>query len=690
MQLSEAQKRAVETTEGQVILISCPGSGKTSTVVNRVAHMVQKGIPESSILVLTFSKAAAVEMKERYTKLMKSLGNSTASEGAHFSTIHSFCYNVVAPAYRLTYENILKESEAWMIVRTSLDELKKEKKLKMEIRDYVDFTSSCLNEISMVNNNGVEWDTYKAKTCATQDFYEIYQAYVRKKQAMGKIDFDDMLSMCYTLLSNDAQLLEWYRQKFRYIIVDEYQDTNFMQRDILYLLAGQGPDANICVVGDDDQSIYKFRGARPEIMLNFSKAYPGCSQIYMDVNYRSEPAIVEAAKRLIGHNTERFKKDIKPFKAGTGSVETKSWGTAAAECNGIVKKIKELGANRPYEDMAVLFRNNRQANYISMLLLGEKIPFHSNDMLVSQYRHWIFSDILAFYKLANGTGSSQALIQVINKPNRFVPVRALRNVPVDEDAVCKAVRLEIMDEWKRRKTAEQVHDFFRNLDFIQGTELVQMLKIISSIAGYHAYLSEYESYRNMAHGELTSVFESYIEDAKAHGFTSMEELEEYAKSVNERIDRINADRTKDGVTLSTMHKSKGLEWPAVFILGANDGTIPSKRAISEGPESIEEERRLFYVAATRAKEQLYVSWTEPKAGGSGKSRFVGEMMGEASCGAGRQKGHRLRKHGRVIHPAYGKGTVIATAPDAAVVKFDSKPDLKKFEGDSLTELQITK
>lgn len=225
MQLSEQQKEAMTTVNGQVILISCPGSGKTSTVVRRVQYMVGQGIPADQILVLTFSKAAALEMAERFYKLA---GNTEMAAGVTFATIHSFCYSVIAPEYQLNVRNILGAESQWMIIRKGVEYLKRNEELSMEIRDYVEFTNSCLREISVINNNGCDWNTYQAETCPTEEFHKIYNLYEQSKHESGKIDYDDMLKLCYQLFCDQPEVLEAYRQRFKYLIVDEYQDTNFL------------------------------------------------------------------------------------------------------------------------------------------------------------------------------------------------------------------------------------------------------------------------------------------------------------------------------------------------------------------------------------------------------------------------------------------------------------------------------
>lgn len=687
MQLSEKQLQAVETINGQVILISCPGSGKTSTVVRRVRHMVEQGVPADQILVLTFSNAAAKEMAERYDNLCRENGN--LSVRAEFSTIHSFCYKVVAPAYGLGPENILRETEAWMIVRQGLDFLKKSKKLKMDIRDFSEFTSSCIREISLINNNGVDWGSYVAQTCPTAEFKEIYDLFTQQKRNMGKIDFDDMLSLCYEIFQNQPWILEEYKRRYPYIIVDEYQDTNYLQADILYMLAGGPDEANLCVVGDDDQSIYKFRGARPEIMLNFSKTYPGCQQIHMSTNYRSEPEIILAAKRLISFNKKRFQKDIQPAKTGHGVIETFHAQDSRKEIFELLRRVTALRKEGcPYEDMAVLFRNNRQASFLSIALMGKEIPFHSNDAIVSPYSHWIFSDIVAFYKLAEGCGTNQNLIQVINKPNRFLPVNALRKADINSMAVKAAVRCCIEEDWKLRKAMSQIDDFFMNLRYLQGTSPDEFLKILQSFMGYGVYLREYARYRNMDVTELTGIIASYEDDIKNQGIGSMAEWLKYADEVNRKIEQANKERGKKGLAISTMHKSKGLEWKAVFIIGANEGTIPSSR--SDNQDAMEEERRLFYVACTRAKERLCLSWIHNDSGETVRSRFVGEFLGESQKEEKKRttarQAPRFKRGDFIVHRTYGKGKIVQAVEESVIVKFDNVSDFKRFSGTELTQL----
>ncbi len=621
--LSKAQKKAVETVEGQLLIISCPGSGKTSTVIRRVKHMVEIGIPGPQILVLTFSKAAAAEMEVRY----RLLGTKDTSKDKRpvFSTIHSFCFTVVRQTFGYTLEDILSDTDAWMIIRKGIDELGL-KETGTEIRDMDEFVNSCIREISVLNNNmltHINWDTYSAQTCPTEDFRKIYDLYEARKKDAGKIDFDDMLKLCLQAFETDPQVLYRWRECFRYLIVDEYQDTNYLQRDILYLLAGDSEHANICVVGDDDQSIYRFRGARPEIMLSFPDAYPDCTIIHMETNYRSEPEIIDAAKELIEHNNTRFPKDIRPAKKGKGTIETWSALNPTEEACEVVSRIEKLRGRYALEEIAILYRNNRQGGLFARELMEKKIPFHTNEPVESPYRHWIFQDLTAYWRLSQGEGSLSDLLQVINRPCRYILFNDVRKawskkgLDKTHKRLVSRIRSSAEPDWRKEKLEKNVNEFFSMLDGIQGESPEAFISKMLDLNRYGKYLQEYADCRDIPVTDLTEVTDSYLDDIRRKEITTFEEWMTYANRVNAMIDSHNREKSRQGVTLSTMHRSKGLEWSLVFVTGASEKIIPGKDA--EDPVLLEEERRLFYVSVTRAKEHLEISWVQ---GGSGTSTLV--------------------------------------------------------------------
>ena len=332
--------------------------------------------------------------------------------------------------------------------------------------------------------------------------------------------------------------------------------------------------------------------------------------------------------------------------------------------------------------MAILYRNNKQAGFLSLILMRKGIPFHSNDQIMSPYKHWIFNDFMAYYRLAEGTGNGHDLIQVINKPNRFIPVQKLYKANVDERNVAKLVYYSVSEPWKRNKAVDEVHDFFQNLRLLRSSNPADFVQMVCSLAGYNAYLKSYAAYRNMDVTELSGMVSSYIEDIKENHISSIPDWIRYANEINIKIDNLNKSRSKSGVSISTMHKSKGLEWDTLFLLGANEGTVPSEKTVEQG--GLEEERRLFYVAVTRAKREIYISYTENNE--ANKSRFVSEFLGEDNENKKLKNGYKFWKGQRVSHQEYGAGTILQVSPDAIAVKFDKSAVICKFPKNKFYQL----
>ena len=305
MKKNEGQEAVINTTEGQLIVIACPGSGKTTTLVRRIHHMVDDcKIPSESILMVTFSNAAAKEMRERYQK-------SYGKDDVTFSTIHSLCFAILRKFAGYSNEDILTDARDYFY-----------KKLRgnKQVNDKEEFINSILTEISVIKNNQIPLDDYNPICCNDKTLFEdLFTGYEEYKNDLNVVDFDDMLIQAYQTMKDNKNCLQWLRNKYRYIQVDEYQDTNYLQRDIIYLLAGE--NGNLTVVGDDDQSIYGFRGARPQVMLNFKKDYPDAVMIRLSTNYRSSKEIIHSADNLIKLNKSRFDKEFLAFKSETGQIE---------------------------------------------------------------------------------------------------------------------------------------------------------------------------------------------------------------------------------------------------------------------------------------------------------------------------------------------------------------------------------
>ena len=382
MEKNNAQEEIIHTVNGQLLVVACPGSGKTTTLLRRIHYMINEAkIPAQQILMVTFSSAAAKEMKTRYQKKF-------GMDAVTFSTIHSMCMSILKKFGGYTKESILSDPREYFY-----KVLRKQK----GINDINEFITGLITEISVINNNSIDLNSYKPK--CTRDkklFLKLINGYQEYKEELHLIDFDDMLQKAYEIMVNDKECLDFLRNKYRYIQVDEYQDTNLIQKDIIYLLAGQ--DGNLAVVGDDDQSIYAFRGAKPEIMLNFQKEYPKSKMVKMSTNYRSGKKIISEADRVIKSNTNRFQKDFIGFKPENGAVEYIVTEEKKDEILKIFSRIKKLlndGENPA--DIAVLFRTNRQAEKMAAILFRNQIPFQSNEKIQSKYEHWMFQDLQAYY-----------------------------------------------------------------------------------------------------------------------------------------------------------------------------------------------------------------------------------------------------------------------------------------------------
>lgn len=600
MKKNKAQEDVIHTTEGQLIVIACPGSGKTTTLVRRINHMVRDcKIPPEHILMVTFSNAAAKEMRERYQKQF-------GKDNVTFCTIHSMCLAILRKFAGYTNENLMTDSRTFFY-----EQLRKYK----QINDKEEFINSLITEISVIKNNQLILEEYHPKCCDDQHlFIELFEAYEAYKKELKLIDFDDMLIFAYKTMKEDKECLEWLRNQYRYIQVDEYQDTNYLQRDIIYLLAGE--NGNLTVVGDDDQSIYGFRGARPEIMLNFKKNYPDTKEVHLSTNYRSDKGIIQFADALISKNQNRFKKKFLGSKKDLGKVDRVDSITRESQLNRVALKIQELIENgEDPNNIAVLYRTNKQSEGMADLLLTMKIPFYSIEKINSRYEHWLFQDIRSYYNLANGRGKNpkRDLSRVLNHPNRFLLDPEYIKAGPDKDRMRRTAYVTNKIEWKRNNALDAITAFFYALERMEGLNPADMLANMNSFAKYSKYLSEYADYRNIESEELTDLWAKYTEDAKKNN--TWNEWGRYIVRYNAAIK--NSQKQKDGVVLSTMHSSKGLEWKHVFIIDCVEGTCPFSKA--ETPAELEEERRLFYVAATRAKENLYLCSYRQKGDKSVKS-----------------------------------------------------------------------
>ena len=581
MQKNKAQEQAIETIDGQLLLISCPGSGKTTTMIRRIKHMIEEGITPSSILMVTFTDAAAKEMQERF-------GVSEAA-GPTFCTIHALCRRILLDSGEMP--RIIPAAEQYRMIKDALYEQ------RIRVSDQKDV----LNDISAFKNSTVPLDKFYPMFLGYTEFKTVYEEYERLKKNAGYVDFDDLLTLCYQILQKDSRLLSKWKQTYRYIMCDEYQDTNNIQKCILYLLAGT--DGNFCVVGDDDQSIYGFRGANPKIMSDFQKDFPKATLIRMDTNYRSCPEIIKYARNLIEHNRQRFAKDIMAFRTDEGKVIFHASERRGDELKYVASQIHDLIADgQDSNTMAILTRTNQQLDDMAALLEDYKIPYYCSDRVPDIHEHFIFQDVMSYLRVIDGSYSREDILNILNKPARYLKESDFKRVTVfSESVLLEAQRYSSQKQYGQERYIKKL---CQNIENLKRRPLFEQVEGIASQIGYRNYLSSFAKKADLDESILLSKLDGFIMEARR--YQTLNEWNAFASFCIRRHADEQANRKKNGVTLSTMHRSKGLEWNTVFLLDCCAGIIPSAKSKNGSKTDLEEERRLFYVAATRAKNRLYV------------------------------------------------------------------------------------
>ncbi len=584
MALSDAQKRAVMHRDGPAIVLAGPGSGKTTVITRRTKYLIEEyGISPIHILVVTFTKAAAQEMRERFLALCR-----IEKTQVRFGTFHSVFYEILKHAYHLTAANIAGEDRRHALLREVISGM------RLELDDEAEFLSDVSKEISLVKNERIPLDHYYAANVPEEQFREIFRRYAKRMEQERLLDYDDLLTCTLELLQNRPDILEGWRERYQYILVDEFQDINRIQYDILKLLAA--PRNNLFIVGDDDQSIYRFRGAKPEIMLHFPREYPDAVQILLDQNFRCPGNVMDAAARVIANNTVRFSKKIRKVKAEGQKIERLLFADQTQESLGIIRRIQEgIEQGRAYKDFAVLYRNNTDAGVLSQKLLEYNVPFRMRDVVPNLFEHWIAKHITAYLRLAMGSRAREDFLKIINRPKRYIERAALDSPAVDLD------RLRMYYE-EKYWVVERIDKLERDLAVLAKLEPYAAVHYIRHGIGYEEYLGEYAEYRHIKAEDLYEVLDRLAQSAK--GYRTHEQwfayMEEYAAMLKEQAGQRNDNR--DAVTLTTLHSAKGLEFPVVFLIDVNEGIIPYKKAILQS--DVEEERRMFYVGITRASEKL--------------------------------------------------------------------------------------
>ena len=605
MQFNNSQLKAVKHKTGPMLVIAGPGSGKTTVLTARIRNLIEEySVNPANILVITFTKAAANEMKSRFNNMM---GRST---NVTFGTFHAVFFMILRAAYNYSVDSIIKEDVRQNIIKQAIE------RSRLEPDDLNEMISNITGEISRVKTEAIDINAYYSASCPEEEFRDIYKYYVKTLKKMGLIDFDDMLLYCHELLATRRDILAKWQQKYQYILIDEFQDINKIQYDIIKLLAK--PQDNLFIVGDDDQSIYWFRGSKPEIMLNFDKDYPDTDKVILDTNYRSTGNIVSAAGKVIAHNKVRFAKNINTVNDPGDKVDIIEFNTQAEEYEKIIDNIrKESASGGNYSDNAVLFRTNSTAAGFVRKLVEYSVPFITRDGVPNVFEHWIARDVITYMNIAMGSRKRSDFLQIINRPKRYIGRDYLADAEISFDNLEKYYEDK---NWMIERVDRLKYDILA----MASMSPYAMINYLRKGVGYDGYLDEYAQSHNMQVRELYDVMDELMESARSYKTFNewFAYIDEYGTKLRESyaaMDKQNA------VILTTMHSSKGLEYPVVYIIDANEEITPHKKAVF-APE-IEEERRMFYVAMTRAKRRLNIYYARKRYNKEIEvSRFVKEIM----------------------------------------------------------------
>lgn len=691
--LNEQQKEGVFTTEGAVLILAGAGSGKTGVLTHRIAHLIDDlGVNSYNILAITFTNKAAKEMKERVDRLV-----GMGADSAWIMTFHAACVRILRRYIcRIGYDNnftIYDTDDQKSVIKDIL------KRKNLDPKQYKDRT--ILSVISNAKDNLISPDDmYQSSggnynTMKTAEIYREYQEQLKKNNA---VDFDDIIGLTVKLFNEDKEVLRYYQERFRYIMVDEYQDTNRAQFNLIRLLAGGY--GNLCVVGDDDQSIYKFRGADINNILDFEKYFNDAKIIKLEQNYRSTQKILDVANEVIKNNAGRKDKRLwTSVKDGT-KVIFNVYENGYEEARGIAEDIahRHLHDRKDYSDFAILCRTNAQSRSLEEKLIEKNIPYRIYGG-INFYARREIKDILAYLKTIDNARDDLAVKRILNVPKRGIGAASVAKVDdyaYENDITFYVALRQAKEVPGLQRAVSKVEGFVTQIEILKSkSQYIGVGKLIEEIietVGYSDYIDtesesdEQATERRQNIDELISKavqYEETVDEPSLSGF-----LEEVALVAD--ID--NLDENNDMVSLMTIHSAKGLEFPIVYLAGMEDGLFPSYMSISTGDESdIEEERRLCYVGITRAKETLIMSAARMRTVRgetqmNRTSRFVREIPKELLAESAQMlkknseyssitgKDHMelpVRKRGQVAFNSYQREAISNTVFDK---KTDSAPD----------------
>lgn len=668
MKLNDSQYKAAMHLKGPALVLAIPGSGKTTVLIHRTKMLLNSGVPKNRILSLTFSKAGALDMKKRA---------SLFDLDVEFSTIHRFCYKVLINYFNTTnkYYDLLesKQNLKTEILRGIYFDLFKEYLTEDKLEEISSFISYTKNMLQFPSED--------------EKLIQLYHKYEEYKKKSYLMDFDDMLTMCLNLFKNKPDVLSYYQNMYDYIQIDECQDTSRIQHKIIYLLAKK--HFNIYMVADDDQSIYGFRGAFPYAMLHIEEIYKGVKKYVLDINYRSKKNIVSLCKGVINNNTERHQKDFHAFDFSDGNL------------NLIYSETREdtidyLLHHADFEKNVLLFRNN-----ISLIPYADYFYEHDIDFMIKDKKNPFFYnpvvlDILNFIKFSLIQNDIHIFSKIYFKMNAYISKEMFHYINeynTNENIFDQIIRL--IEEDFKKINLRKIKENFKILSVLNP---YQAIDFIESDLHYRKYITEYAKKQNKS----TESYHNYIDILKciAKNSDSLVDFINRVDKLKQIIEESSNNKSKTAIKLYTIHTSKGLEFDHVYIVDIDENSFPTKSAMEEyeegNPSLLEEERRLFYVALSRARNDITIIHTRFKNGKYNKSSiFIDEYIKNAK---GLNKiNHSTKKDitiegfnigDELIHLKFGVGTLVNIEKERIMIEF--KEDTKTFIPDILHSKMILK
>ena len=579
---------AIAHFKGPAIVLAGPGSGKTTVITHRVKYLISEfGVNPSSILVVTFTRAAAENMRLRFKSLM-----AGRTLPVSFGTFHSIFFKILRAEMDYKPDSLLSDPERIEILKEIII------RLKIDVASKREFVFELMDEIQKSKGNMIDINEYEPKGCSKELFFKVFEEYEKEKLHTGKLDFEDMLRMCFDLFKEKPNILKKWQEIFEYVLVDEFQDINKLQFEIIKMISY--PHNNIFIVGDDDQSIYGFRGSHPELMFEFEEYYSDAKKIILSDNFRSTKEIVNMANSLIVHNHTRFEKDIVAVGEDGTKPDLRIFKSQKDEIVSMSKMIKEYIKNGVRaNDIAVLVRNNNLIPIVNQIFESFDVAVQNKKRRDPVYSSPVLMDIVMYLRCSLAWEDEccfdmEALVNIINKPNRTIS----RDVVLEKEGDMNSVK-NVYEH--NRQVIRNIDDFSFHMKMIKNLNPYGAVNYIKNVVGYEKHLMKHANKGGPSFKKM--IFDLDRVQMESEKFKTIEEwLDFVEESQNEKEQKeiVNTE----GVNVITMHRSKGLEFEVVFILNVNQGIIPSSKSVRD--QDFEEERRVLYVAMTRAKKYLHI------------------------------------------------------------------------------------